>query len=59
MDLAVIGGKAAKFRKTTKRGKPIKVTVEGRYFRIHDGRHRFFAAVIAGRTHIEARVVKR
>jgi hypothetical protein len=55
MDWAVIGLWVAKFRKTPQPcDPPILVTAEGRYWRIRDGRHRVTAALISGRTYIEA-----
>jgi ParB-like chromosome segregation protein Spo0J len=38
---------------------PIRVTEEGEFFRITDGRHRFMASVIAGREWVDAKVGKR
>ena len=43
-------------RSTTENVKPIKVRREGDYYRITDGRHRFMASAIAGRSHVRARV---
>ena len=58
MDLAVIGMWAALLRKTAEPcNPPIQVTVEGDYYRVRDGRHRVFGAIVAGRTHIEAEVL--
>lgn len=37
---------------------PIQVRKEGRLWRIIDGRHRYFAAVIAGRHNILAEVIE-
>jgi hypothetical protein len=41
-------------RSTTEDPPPIHVTREGDYYRIHDGRHRFVAAVLAGRPDVLA-----
>jgi hypothetical protein len=43
-------------RSTTEDAPPITVRREGPHYRIIDGRHRFMAAVIAGRPSILARV---
>lgn len=55
MDWAMIGLWVVRFRKTPQPcDPPILVVAEGRNWRIRDGRHRVMAAMIAGRTHIEA-----
>lgn len=58
MDWAVIGLWCVKFRKTAEQcDPPIEVTPipeSPRIWRVHDGRHRTIAAIMAGRTHIEA-----
>lgn len=55
MDLAMVGHWAAIFRKTTEGSQPpIEVTVEGEYWRTHDGRHRILGAWVAGRSFIES-----
>lgn len=57
MDWAVIGLWVVKFRKTPQPcDPPIKVVKEGDYWRLRDGRHRFIASLVAGRTHIEAEI---
>jgi hypothetical protein len=58
MDVLTLMSLVAYFRKTGGPcDPPIKVTIEGDYWRVDDGRHRYFAAVIAGRQDIEAEVV--
>ena len=58
MDVLTLMSLAAYFRKTGGPCEPpIEVTVEGDYFRIDDGRHRYIGALIAGRQDIEAEVV--
>jgi len=58
MDLAVIGHWSMLLRKHAEPCSPvIQVTQEGDYYRVHDGRHRVFGAIIAGRTHIEAELI--
>ena len=56
MDLAVIGHFVMIFRKSTLPcDPPILVRrLKNGHWKVMDGRHRFFAAVIAGRTEIEA-----
>jgi hypothetical protein len=54
MDYAVIGGMLKRLRTSREDCDPVSVTPEGENFRLDDGRHRFFAAVIAGRTDILA-----
>ena len=55
MDFAKLGGIAHEFRRAAEPcDPPIVVTAEGPYWRVHNGRHRVFGAIIAGRTHIEA-----
>ena len=45
------------FRRTAEPCKPpILVTPEGDLFRIHDGRHRYVGALVAGRTEIDAEI---
>lgn len=57
MDWSIIGLWYAKFRKTAEPcDPPIKVSyISGTdIYQVEDGRHRFVAAVMAGRTHIDA-----
>ena len=56
MDWCVIGHFVMIFRKTSQPcDPPIKVRkLKNGYWKVMDGRHRFFAAVIAGRTEIDA-----
>ena len=58
MDWAVIGLWVCTFRKTPQPcDPPILVRPRaGGYYQIEDGRHRVTAALIAGRTHIDARL---
>ena len=59
MDLSVIGHWVMIFRKTAQPcDPPIQITVEGAYWRVHDGRHRVFGAIIAGRSNIEAQLLQ-
>jgi hypothetical protein len=54
MDWSVIGHFAMMMRKTTEDPPPIVVAQEGDYWRICDGRHRFVAAMVAGRPDVLA-----
>jgi hypothetical protein len=56
MDWAVVGLWVCRFRKTSLPClPPIRVRVEeAGYWSITDGRHRVVAALVAGRTHIDA-----
>lgn len=57
MDWAVIGLWVCQFRKTSEPCDPpiIVGPVDGTdFYRITDGRHRTIAAIVAGRTHIDA-----
>jgi hypothetical protein len=54
MDIAIVAVLAARLRKTAKDWEPIYVRREGAYWRVMDGRHRFFASVIAGRPDVLA-----
>jgi hypothetical protein len=55
LDWAVIGANVARLRKTNLPvDPPISVYVEGDYYRIADGRHRFVASLISGRDTILA-----
>lgn len=54
MDWSVIGHFAMTMRKTTEDPDPIRVAPVGDHYRISDGRHRFIAAVIAGRPDVLA-----
>ncbi len=58
MDWSVIGLWTCRLRKTSERcDPPIVVTPVAdtpRIWRVHDGRHRTIAAIMAGRTHIHA-----
>jgi hypothetical protein len=58
MDWSVIGHFVMIFRKTAQPCDPpiIVKPVGDNLWRVMDGRHRFFAAVIAGRSEIEAEV---
>jgi len=59
MDWSVIGHFVMLLRKLPQPvDPPIEVEAEGDYWRIKDGRHRFVAANIAGRTVIDAEPVK-
>lgn len=49
-------GLVAKMRKTTEDHTPIRVREDGDGWQILDGRHRFFAAVIGGRSDILAEI---
>lgn len=58
MKMEVVGLWLCKFRWTMEPcDPPIQVTVEGDYFRVSDGRHRFVAALMSGRTEIDAEIV--
>lgn len=54
MDWSVIGYWSCQFRKSGEQGPPVLVVPIGTtgLLRVTDGRHRIFAAYIAGRTHI-------
>lgn len=54
MNLAIVAVLVPRLRKTAKDWEPITVVREGAFWRIMDGRHRFFASVIAGRPDILA-----
>lgn len=55
LDFALLGLWVCRLRKTPEPcDPPILVRPEGDYWRIRDGRHRVTAALISGRTHIEA-----
>ncbi len=58
MDWSVIGLWVCRLRKTAEPvDPPIEVTPDcdsPRVWRVHDGRHRTIAAIMAGRTHIQA-----
>lgn len=54
MDLAVVAAMIPRLRKTAQDWEPIVVQREADGFRVLDGRHRFFAAVIAGRPDVLA-----
>ena len=57
MDLAMIGAHQATARKTREPCTPsIKVSREGDYWRVCDGRHRFLGWHAGGRTEIEAEI---
>lgn len=58
MNFAKLGGIAYEFRRAAEPcNPPIQVTVEGAYWRVHEGRHRVLGAIIAGRSHIEAELI--
>lgn len=60
LDWAVIGMWVVRFRKTPQPcDPPIEIShiSETEFWRIEDGRHRVVAAMIAGRTHIDAVVL--
>lgn len=55
MDVLVLMSLAAMMRKTTEDPPPIRVSeLNGGNWRVEDGRHRFFGAVIAGRPDVLA-----
>lgn len=55
MDLGTVGGLLKMLRTTAEDPEPILVRHEGAgLYRVLDGRHRFFAAVIAGRSDVLA-----
>lgn len=54
MDPCVALGLVPLLRKTTEDHDPITLRREGEFWRIMDGRHRFFACVIAGRPDVLA-----
>lgn len=54
MDPCVALGLVPLMRKTAEDANPIKVRPCGNHWKIMDGRHRFFAAVIAGRADVLA-----
>lgn len=54
MNLAIVAVLVPRLRKTAKDWEPITVRREGDFWRILDGRHRFFASVIAGRHYVLA-----
>lgn len=55
IDWAILGLWTCQFRKTAQPCEPpILVAAEGDYWRLKDGRHRVIAAIMAGRTAIEA-----
>jgi hypothetical protein len=57
MDLLTIGSLAWCLRRSSEPvDPPIDVTPEHGYLRVHDGRHRVIASIIAGRTHITANI---
>ena len=59
MDWSVIGMWHVVFRKSAEPCDPpiVVVPIEGTpFYRVRDGRHRTVAAIMAGRTHIEANV---
>lgn len=59
MNFLKLGSLVYQFRSTAEPcDPPIIVTQEGDVYRVHEGRHRTFAAIIAGRTHIEAEYLK-
>jgi len=59
MDWAVIGLWVCHFRKTPGPcDPPIRVAQRGGFWQIEDGRHRVVAALIAGRTHVDAVVIE-
>jgi hypothetical protein len=54
MDPCVALGFVKRLRTTTEDWDPVSVRPEGEYYRLMDGRHRYFASVIAGRVDILA-----
>jgi hypothetical protein len=57
LDWSVLGLWHCRLRKTAEPVEPAIVVhpVDGTsFYRVHDGRHRVIAAIMAGRTHIEA-----
>jgi hypothetical protein len=60
MNFAQLGGIAYEFRRAAEPcDPPILVTSEWvQVFRVHDGRHRVFGSIIAGRSHIEAQLLQ-
>jgi len=54
MDPLVVMSRVKRLRCTAEDWEPILVTREGQYWRLQDGRHRFFASVIAGRSDVLA-----
>lgn len=55
-DICVVGGLVPLLRKTDQDHDPILVREHGDGWQILDGRHRFMASVIAGRTDILAEI---
>jgi hypothetical protein len=59
MDLGQIAIHQARARKTTEPVDfPVKVTVEGSYWRVCDGRHRVLGFHAGGRSHIDAEICR-
>jgi len=56
MNTLVLMSLAYRLRSTTEDPEPIEVTQEDGGWRVHDGRHRAVAALIAGRSDVLARV---
>lgn len=57
MDLGVVGGLCKRMRTTAEDWDPAVVfEVDNGFYRIRDGRHRYFAAVISGRPDLLCRL---
>lgn len=54
MDPATVLAMIKRLRTTTQDWEPVLVRREGEHWRLMDGRHRFFAAVMAGRPDVLA-----
>ena len=59
MNFLILASLVYEFRRTAEPcNPPIRVSPLGDYYQVHEGRHRVFGAIIAGRTHIEAEIAE-